>query len=244
MSHIIPNPDQPRRSIREESLAELAASIKEKGLLQPLIVKRKGDGYEIIAGERRYRAAVMVGLADVPAVIKDVDDREALELSLIENLQREDLSPIDVALIYQRFIDTFSYTQEELGRKLSIDRSTVANTVRLLRLPGWIQDHITAGRLTQGHARALLALRNEEEQKRVAAKILGTGVSVRETEQAVRKKAGKRPAPFGHHEADLTSHLQTRVKIAFRRNKGTITIEFYSKEDLQRLVDLVLGSGG
>ena len=172
VEEITPNPTQPRLLIKEDTLVELAASIREKGVLQPLLLRKDGKGYEIIAGERRFRAAVMAGLREVPAIIKDVDEKESAEIALIENLQREDLNPIEIASVYERFIEDFSYTQEKLAKKIGIDRATISNFVRLLKLPEWIKQLIREAKLTQGHARVLVTLKNEAEQKKFVEKIL------------------------------------------------------------------------
>lgn len=239
IDRITPNKTQPRQKIDENSIAELASSIKGKGLLQPIILKRKDKGYEIIAGERRYRAAVMAGLKEVPSIIKDVDDKEALEIALIENLQREDLNPLEVAVVYERFTEEFGYTHEELAHKVGVDRSSVSNCIRLLKLPPWIKELISDGKLTQGHARALLTLKNEKEQKRFADRILKEGASVREVERQARKKNVLRNPAFSAIEEDLQNILQTKVNITFKRKKGKIIIEFYSKEDLDRIAEYI-----
>jgi len=242
VDQIVPNPTQPRLELKEEALAELAASIREKGMLQPILVRKKTKGYEIIAGERRYRASLMVGLTEVPVIIKDVDEKEALEISLIENLQREDLNPIEVASVYERFIEEFSYTQQELAKKIGIDRSSIANYIRLLKLPDWIKKLIVEGKLTQGHARALLSIENEREQKHFVERVLSGGATVRELEKAARKKKVKSKSPFASVEETLKDALQTRVDITYRKNKGKIIIEFYSKDDLERIVELISNS--
>ena len=239
IDRITPNKTQPRLKIDEKTIAELASSIKGKGLLQPIILRRKEKGYEIIAGERRFRAAVMAGLKEVPAIIKDVDEKEALEIALIENLQREDLNSLEVAIVYERFIEEFSYTHEELAQKMGVDRSSVSNFVRLLRLPQWIKELITEGKLTQGHARALLTLKSEKEQKRFVDRVLKEGTSVRELERQTRKKSAQRNSVFSFIEEDLQKALQTKVDITFKRNKGKIIIEFYSKEDLERIAEQI-----
>ncbi|MGD0229408.1 MAG: ParB/RepB/Spo0J family partition protein [Syntrophorhabdales bacterium] len=237
VQQIIVNPTQPRVEMRQESLAELASSIEEKGLLQPILVRRKEGAYEIIAGERRFRAAKMAGLKEVSAIIRDVDDREALELAMVENLQREDLNPIEIATVYERFVEDFGYTHEGLAKKMGIERSSVSNYIRLLKLPSWIKDLMVEGRLTQGHGRALIGLTTEQDQKKYVRKVLDDGLSVRELEQ-VRKKAGlPRPSPFSQVEEMLREVLKTKVQVTFRRNKGKVIIEFYSKEDLERLLD-------
>ncbi len=239
IDRIVPNKTQPRQKMDEKSIAELASSIKGKGLLQPIILRRKEKGYEIIAGERRFRAAVMAGLREVPAIIKDVDEKEALEIALIENLQREDLNPIEVAIVYERFIEEFGYTHEELANKMSVDRSSVSNFIRLLKLPKWIKELITEEKLTQGHARALLGLKNEKEQRKFVDRVLKQGTSVRELERQTRKKSTLRNPAFSSIEEDLQKALQTKVNITFKKNKGKIIIEFYSKEDLERIAEYI-----
>jgi ParB family chromosome partitioning protein len=240
VDQIVPGSSQPRHGIREESLLELAASIREKGLLQPIILKKRNKGYEIIAGERRFRAAVMAGLREVQAIIKDVDEKEALELALIENLQREDLNALEIATTYQRFIDEFSYTQQDLARKIGIDRSSVANYVRLLKLPDWIKELIGEGKLSQGHGRALVSLDTEKEQRRFVDKVLNEGASVRDLERATKKKGCQGNNPFNHVEEMLRDFLSTKVNITYKKNRGKIIIEFYSKEDLERVTELFL----
>ena len=239
IDRITPNKTQPRLKIDEKSIAELASSIKGKGLLQPIILRRRDKGYEIIAGERRFRAAVMAGLKEVPAIIKDVDEKEALEIALIENLQREDLNSLEVAIVYERFIEEFSYTHEELAQKMGMDRSSVSNFIRLLKLPQWIKELITEGKLTQGHARALLTLKSEKEQKRFVDRVLKEGTSVRELERQTRKKSVQRNSAFASIKEDLQKTLQTKVDITFKKNKGKIIIEFYSKEDLERIAEQI-----
>jgi ParB family transcriptional regulator, chromosome partitioning protein len=239
VAEIVPGKSQPRLAIREEALAELAASIREKGLLQPIILRRKGTGYEIIAGERRYRAASMVGLREVPAIVKDVSDTEALEIALIENLQREDLNAVEVAIVYERFVEDFGYTHEEVAKKVGINRSSVSNFIRLLKLPEWIKNLITEGKLTHGHARVLITLKNEEEQKRFVKKVSEEGTSVRELEREVKKKSEDKDSPFPYAEELMRERLGTKVDITFRRKRGKIIIEFYSKEDLERILEVI-----
>jgi ParB family chromosome partitioning protein len=239
LDQITPNPTQPRFAMKEETLAELASSIREKGLLQPILVKKKGKGYEIIAGERRFRASVMAGLKDVPAIVREVDDKEALELALIENLQREDLNPVEIATVFERFMSEFQYTQQDLARRVGIDRSSISNFVRLLKLPQWIKALIIEGKLTQGHGRVIVSLKSEREQKRFVERVLKEGISVRELERAVKKKAVQASSPFSYIEEALREALQTKVNISHRKDKGKVIIEFYSKEDLERIADLI-----
>jgi len=239
VEEITPNPTKPRLLIKEDTLVELAASIREKGVLQPLLLRKDGKGYEIIAGERRFRAAVMAGLREVPAIIKDVDEKESAEIALIENLQREDLNPIEIASVYERFIEDFSYTQEKLAKKIGIDRATISNFVRLLKLPEWIKQLIREAKLTQGHARVLVTLKNEAEQKKFVEKILKENISVRDLEREAKKKSYDRQSQFSNVEESLKEVLGTRVDITFKQNKGKIIIEFYSKDDLQRIVEII-----
>ncbi len=236
IDQIVANPDQPRLAIKEEPLLELAASIQEKGLLQPILLRRKGNRYEVIAGERRFRASLLAGLREVPAIVKDVDDREALEIALTENLQREDLNPVEVATVYDKFLKEFGYTQESLAKRIGIDRSSIANFVRLLKLPEWIKDLMREGKLTQGHGRVLTSLDNEKEQKRFVGRVLNDGVSVRELEREVKKAKIPKAPSFDEAEESLRETLQTKVNISYRRNKGKIIIEFYSTDDLERIV--------
>jgi ParB family transcriptional regulator, chromosome partitioning protein len=238
---ILPNPTQPRIEMREEALQELATSIREKGLLQPILVRRKDGVYEIIAGERRFRAAKLAGLEELPAIIRDADDRECLELAMIENLQREDLNPIEIASVYQRFVDDFDYTHEELAKRLGVERSSVTNYIRLLKLPGWVKDLMNQGKLTPGHGRVLITLKDEEQQKRFVKKVLNEGTSVRELERARKTEQVQKRSPFLHAEEVLREALKTKVQVTFRRNKGKVIIEFYSRDDLDRLLETLAG---
>lgn len=242
VEQVLPNPTQPRLDMKEETLQELAVSIKEKGLLQPILVRRKEGIYEIIAGERRYRAAKIAGFTEIPAIIRDADDRECLELAMIENLQREDLNPIEVATVYQRFIDDFDYTHEALAKKIGVERSSVSNYVRLLKLPQWIRDLMTQGKLTQGHGRVLITIKDEQEQRKYVKKVLNEGASVRELERTRKAERKAKQSPFGHAEELLREALKTKVQVTFRRNRGKVIIEFYSKDDLERLIELFVQS--
>jgi ParB family transcriptional regulator, chromosome partitioning protein len=237
-NQILANPHQPRLAIREEGLLELAASIKEKGLIQPIVVRRKDGVYEIIAGERRYRAAKLAGLGEVPAIIREADDREALEIAMIENLQREDLNPIEIAGVYQRFVDEFGYTHEELAKKVGVERSSISNYIRLLKLPDWIKGLMREGKLTQGHGRALITLNDERAQKRYVKNVMSEGASVRDLERTRRSEPARKSSPFRMIEETLRERLQTKVQITFKRNKGKVIIEFYSKDDLARLIEI------
>jgi ParB family chromosome partitioning protein len=228
--------------MKEESLQELATSIKERGVLQPILVRRKEGVYEIIAGERRYRAAKMAGLQEVPAIIRDADDRECLELAMIENLQREDLNPIEVATVYQRFVEEFGYTHEGVAKKIGMERSSVSNYLRLLKLPGWIKSLMVEGKLTQGHGRVLVTLGDEQQQKKYVKKVLDEGVSVRELERARKTERVRKPSSFLQVEELLREALKTKVQVTFRKNKGKVIIEFYSRDDLDRLVESLAAS--
>ncbi|MDD3845277.1 MAG: ParB/RepB/Spo0J family partition protein [Syntrophorhabdaceae bacterium] len=241
IDQIVPNPAQPRIRMDEKGIDELAASIGEKGLLQPIILKRKGKIYEIIAGERRYRAAILAGLREVPAMVRDVDDREALEIALMENLQREDLGPLEVAGVYDRFVEEFAYTHEEVAKRMGVDRSSVTNCLRLLKLPQWVRELMAEGKLTQGHGRVILSLKNEKEQKRFVEKVLRDGTSVRELERQARKQAPSKEPAVAFLEEMLVKALRTKVNITMRKNRGKIIIEFYSREDLERLSELITG---
>lgn len=237
---------QPRVEFNQEKLNELISSIKEKGVVQPILVRKSQAGYELIAGERRLRAAKSLGLDKVPAIARDVADVDMLEISLIENIQREELSPIEEAHAFQRFVTEFNFTQDKIAKVLGKDRSTIANTIRLLALPKRIQDYISKGTITAGHARALLALPAENEQLRVCNLIVKKGLSVREVESLVaRRDPGFKRADVRKDQniADIESRLQqvfgTRVKIFHGKKRGRIQIEYYSNEDMNRILDLI-----
>jgi ParB family chromosome partitioning protein len=241
--------EQPRKVFRDETLRELAASIKEKGVLQPLIVAREDGGtFRLIAGERRLRACQMAGLRKVPAIIRETDPEDALEIALIENIQREDLGPVETAQAFRRLMKQFGLTQEKLSEKVGKDRATVANYLRLLKLPEEIKALMNDGRLSMGHARAILSLEGGPAQMEAARKIVGRGLSVREAEalakrgakpaRAVRKK---RPDPqIASLEDRLKRSLGTKVSIKHAGKRGRIEIEYYSLEELDRLLDLLL----
>lgn len=238
---LVPNPQQPRRTFEPRALEELAQSIRTSGVLQPLVVRPRGAQYEILVGERRWRAAQQAGLARVPAIIREASDAEAIELALVENLLREDLNPIEEAQAYQRLLADFSWTQEELGRRLGKDRSSVANALRLLRLPEPIQEDLRRGRLTMGHARALLGLASAARQLRLREKILAQDWSVRATEAGVQarrrsSRATARRAPeIQTLEDELRQVLGSRVRLVGSLTRGRIELPFASGEDLERL---------
>jgi ParB family transcriptional regulator, chromosome partitioning protein len=236
-----PNPYQPRKSFSPEALDELAASIKASGLLQPIVARRRGEQYEILVGERRWRAAQQAGLAEVPVVVRDASDAEALELALVENLLREDLNPLEEADAYQRLMAEFGWTQDELARRIGRDRSSIANALRLRRLPEVIQEDLRSGRLTMGHARALLGLETAAAQLRLREQILAQDWSVRTTEAGVRKARAARPRGRGRVpevealEEELRLALGTRVKLAGSLVRGRIELPYTSGPELERL---------
>lgn len=254
VTSIRPNPFQPRTHFDPAELTDLTRSIESSGLLQPIVVRSAGAGsYELIAGERRWRAVQQLGWTNVPAVVKEADDRTLLTLALVENLQRDNLSPIDEALGYQRLIDEFSMPQQELARMVGRDRSTVANTLRLLKLPLTVRGLLHEKKLSEGHARALLALENPAAIERLATEAVAGGWSVRELEARVRgdrpPARRARPAETRNPTADarrveeaLRQRLGTDVRVtAKRRGRGLVTLSYYSNDDLARLLEIILG---
>ena len=250
---LAPNTHQPRLQMDESRLEELARSIKAAGVIQPIVVRKADQGYRIIAGERRWRAAKRAGLARVPIVVRDVeagDDRAVLEMALIENIQREDLNAIEEASAYRRLAEEFKLTQDAIASAVGKDRSTVANTLRLLRLPEELQHEVSANRLSMGHARALLALEREGDQLQLGRDVIARGLSVRETEALVKRAldgaparaAAPAPKPDVHTRAAedaLKLKLGTRVRIVRRGKKGRIEIEFVSEDELIRIYELL-----
>ncbi len=242
---IVPSPFQPRRRFSEEELAELAASIRARGILQPLLVREIApETYELVAGERRLRAARMAGLAEVPVLVKNLSDEEALSVALIENLQREDLNPLEEAEGYRRLMEEFGFSQEEVAQKVGKDRSTVANALRLLRLPEEIQEDLWEGRLSAGHARALLALEDRETMLAAREEILRRGLSVRETERLVRRlKAGQRSTRRRPPDPDLEALARElselwggKVRVEMGRKGARFRFEFEDLEAAERFV--------
>jgi ParB family transcriptional regulator, chromosome partitioning protein len=248
---IKPNPFQPREEFDQEHITELAQSIKEKGVIQPLLVRRKGDYFELIAGERRLRACKLLGHNKIPIIVKDVDDRDSLEYALIENIQREGLNPIEEAHAYQHLIDKFQVTQEKISEALGKGRATIANTLRLLKLPHEIQEELKKGRISFGHGRALLEIDDANLQRRLTQEIISKGLSVRELENLIkthRPKALKRKVPGAAREPfvavledELQHALSTKVRISKMKKRGHIFIEFYSQEDLERIAGIIRG---
>ena len=250
-SLIKPNPFQPREDFDETNIAELAQSIKEKGVIQPLLVRRKGDFYELIAGERRWRAANMLGLKELPVIVKEVDDRDSLELALIENIQREDLNPIEEAHAYQFLIEKFQVTQEKMSAVLGKARASITNTLRLLNLPQEIQQEVKKKRLSFGHAKVLLEVADVNEQRRLCQDAISKDLSVRELESLIkmrRPKTFKRRMIPAHRdplaavlEEELQHLLGTKIRIHKGNKRGHIMIEFYSSEDLKRIANILRG---
>jgi ParB family chromosome partitioning protein len=254
IEEIIPNRSQPRKHFDESKLQELAESIKEKGILEPLIVRKTDQGYELIVGERRWRAAQKAGLKEVPVVVKEAEGREALEISLIENLQREDLNPIEAAEAFKHLIEEFKISQEDLSKRIGKDRTTIANTLRLLKLPIEIRNQLLQNRITSGHARAILSLESKEKQKELCALIIKKGLSVREAEALAKrwsekpkksitavKKKGDLESQLNSLQDSLRKYLGTKVQINRKGNRGKIEIEYYSNQDLERIVEAILG---
>lgn len=252
IGEIHPNPYQPRKNMDDHGLAELAASIREKGIIQPLLVRKDGEngGYELIAGERRLRAAKRAGLDEVPVIVKTASAEDRLELALIENIQRENLNPIEEAIAYRRLSDEFGLTQEEVARKVGKDRSTVANIMRLLLLPDFVKQDMADNRYSMGHARVLLGLATPEEIKDVRDRIVAEGLTVRQVEMIVGSKKTKRKAPAIQNTAtkkpipesycstlasDVTRILGSKSKIIQNGSRGKIEIEYYSLDDLERI---------
>ncbi len=246
------NPNQPRKAFDASGLSDLAASIKSSGIIQPVIVRRQGAGFQLIAGERRWRAARQAGLERIPAIVREVTDAESLELALVENLLREDLNPIEEAEAYQKLLAQFGWTQEELAQRVARDRSSIANCLRLLRLPARIQDDLRAGRLTMGHARALLLLSSEADQMKLRDEILAHSWSVRATEDsaraaedAARKRRGAPKAPRRRLpelmalEESLQRALMTRVRVTGNERRGRIEVSYATPDELERLSALL-----
>lgn len=256
ISKIEPNHEQPRKEFKEEQLQELADSIRRYGVLQPLLVQKKGDHYEIIAGERRWRAAKLAGIKEVPVVIREYNKQQAMEIALIENVQRENLNPIEEALAYQRLIEEFHLKQEEIAERVAKNRSTITNSLRLLNLTEEVRNMLVEGQITSGHARALLTVEDPNQQVALAMKIVTEHLSVREVEKVV-KSLGKTPREKKKKETDerlelifqelenrMKSIMGTKVNINRKdRNKGRIEIEYYSEEELERIVELIESIG-
>ena len=251
IKNIQPNPRQPRYEIKDEDLEELAASIREQGILQPLIVTQEGDSeqYILIAGERRLKAAALAGLEAVPVIIRQASEQQRLELALIENLQREDLSPLEAAQAYQQLAEEFGLSHDEIAQRVGKSRVAVTNTIRLLKLPEAVRKALADESISEGHARALLALETPQAQSAALQSILKHQLNVRQTEELVRKMGGQKPEqtakpakPAGIRalEEQLRNHLGTKVAIQHGRHGGTIIIHYYSEEELDALVGQML----
>ena len=251
INQVEPNREQPRKIFDEESLQELAESVKQFGVLQPLIVQKRDDYYEIIAGERRWRAAKLAGLKEVPVVIRDMTDQEIVEISLIENIQRENLNPIEEAAAYKRLLTEFNLKQEEVAERVSKSRTAVTNSMRLLKLDERVQQMVIEGMLSTGHARALLAIEDRELQFQTATKIYNEKLSVREVEKLVKNLGKEKPAKkeenaqqkavFQDLEEKMKAALGTKVTINRKNNqKGKIEIEYYSMDELERLMEIMM----
>lgn len=253
LAQIRPNKGQPRKLFKPDELAELADSIKQNGVLQPLLVRKKGDFYEIVAGERRYQAAREAGLEEVPVIIREISDDDVFKLALIENLQRSDLSPLEEASGYRQLIKEKGLTQEELAKILSKSRSTITNTLRLLDLPEEVQELVDEGRLTAGHARAILAVPSDEGRVALAHKVVSEHLSVRQTESLAatfsvtqdvdRPRRAPLPQSFKRAARQMRLALDTNVRVKNVRGKNKIEIEFSSEDELAHIVDLLAGPG-
>ena len=257
LERVRPCPFQPRKEFAPEALQELADSIREQGIIQPLIVREKPDGFELIAGERRWRAAQLAGLKEVPVLVREADDRAVLELALIENLQRENLNPIEEARGYSELIGTFQLRQEDVSAKVGKSRAVVANALRLLKLPNDVQVQVRDGRLSVGHAKVILGLPGADEQKLAAERVLKDNLNVRQTEELVTRLQAKAQAGSvsgrngGHgvpvvpdvHVANLENRLRerfgTKVQLRYRAGKGALDIRFYSDDELERILQIM-----
>jgi ParB family transcriptional regulator, chromosome partitioning protein len=256
-----PNPRQPRSTFTDEPLEALATSIREVGVLQPIVVRQVGDGFELIAGERRLRAAKLAGLATIPAIVRESDDADALREALIENIHREDLNPVELAEAFRELLEELGLKQETLADRLGVSRSHIANTIRLLALPPEVQSLLAEGKIQAGHGRALLSLGDADAQKNLALRAAAEELTVRDVEDAVRAfleapaaaaggpteapKASTAPGPGALSEVEeiLSEQLATRVQIQMTRKRGRIVIEFGSADDLERIVSEIVGSG-
>jgi ParB family chromosome partitioning protein len=249
LSRVRPCPLQPRKDFDEESLRELASSIKEQGIVQPLIVRARGEHLELIAGERRWRASQLAGLTEVPVLIREADDREVLELALIENLQRENLNAIEEALGYSQLMSLFSLTQEDVAVKVGKSRAAVANALRLLRLSADIQDFVRSGRLSVGHAKVILSIENPAQQRVLSERAIKEGLSVRQVEKIVARlqeppaeRTVVLPAAPNPHIADIENRLRerfgTKIHLRYHEGKGAVEIQFFDDRDLERILEM------
>jgi len=249
INSISPNKFQPRKKFSDEKLKELMDSIREKGIIQPIVVRPVEGGYELIVGERRYRAVKELGHKDIPAIVKEVNDADSLEMSLIENIQREELNPIEEANAYKELIEKFKFSQTEISQAVGKDNTTVSNTLRLLSLPAIIQNYIENNMLSMGHAKAILALNTEREKIRYAKKVIKKSLSVRQIEELIKARVDKlfpkkRQSTKDDNilgmEEKMQHYLGTRVRIIHGKKRGRIEIQYYSNEDLERILKLLL----
>jgi ParB family chromosome partitioning protein len=248
LDQISPNPRQPRATMNEEALEELTDSILRHGILEPIVVTRSENGYTLVAGERRWRAARLAGLRTIPVVVKDTSPQQLLELALVENLQRQDLGPLEEAAAYRQLLDEHGLTQEEVARRVGKSRSAVANSLRLLNLPAEAKSALEEGRITEGHARTLLSLPTTEQQLALLASMLSAGVTVREAEEVARQRSNKgkptdraKSVEIAELEGRLREALRTKVELHRGRKGGRVVIHFYSDEELEGLLRLLAG---
>lgn len=251
ISDIFPNRQQPRQNFNDQKLLELCNSIKSHGVIQPIFLKRHVHGYEIVAGERRWRAAKMAGLTKVPAIIRDVSEEKKLEIALIENIQREDLNPIEEGQAYKLLMEQFEYTQQDLADKIGKDRSTVANAIRLLKLPNRIKEFIAEKKLSMGHARAILGIESDEDKIFLGERIIKKGLSVRDTELFIKRLSREkekvketpdhinRGSAIPSFEEILSRIFKTKVRLFHKGGKGRIEIRFFSEDEFERILDLL-----
>jgi ParB family transcriptional regulator, chromosome partitioning protein len=248
IEEVRPNPFQPRKKVKEAAIEELAESIREKGIIQPLLVRKVDDGYELIAGERRWRAAQKAGLTEIPVLVREAEPTSQLELALIENIQRQDLNAMEEAEAYQRLIHDFNISQEEVARRVGKDRSSIANFLRLMKLSPWIQEKIAEGALSFGHAKCLLSLESTLDQKKMAETVIEKGLSVRDLERMIQRPGRIQPrkgpvaAPNFEDDwvKDMVQRYKTRIKLKRKKKGGLLEIHFHSEEDLIRIVDLLM----
>jgi ParB family transcriptional regulator, chromosome partitioning protein len=248
MNLIKANENQPRKNFDEEKIEQLAESIKEHGIVQPIVLKKEGNTYTIVAGERRWRASKSIGLKEIPAVVMELTDKQVLEISLIENIQREDLNPIEEAIAYKKLIDEFNLTQEVLSKRIGKSRTAVTNCLRLLNLDERVQDYLIDGVISEGHGRTLLAVPDKDTQYMLAQKVIDEGLNVRDTEKFIKslgkeKKEKNSKSKDNIYFVDIKDKLQdyfgTKVSLINKKNKGKIEIEYYSEDDLQRILDIL-----
>lgn len=248
ITEVEPNENQPRREFDEKNLMDLAESIKEHGVVQPIIVRKVENGYQIIAGERRWRASRLAGNKTIPAIIKECSDIEVMEIALIENLQREDLNSIEEAYAYKSLIEEYNMTQEEISKRIGKSRPAIANSLRLLQLPEEVKEMVAAGKISQGHARALLSVGGANKQIEIANKIVDQQLNVRQIEKLAKdskekKNIKREPGPeqleIKQIEERLKAHFSTKVNLKYKKNKGKIEIEYYSNEELERILEMM-----